>query len=115
MKFKDVCMPEFNAALQPLYQSKHLSSADWLLIADVIASLKKTLEPFQARVKQLQDDFKGEELEAKFKELVECDCEELPKLEYSLVEKAQGVSLVDIKLLSPILSNVPEKIVALLG
>lgn len=108
-------MPEFSQALQPLYQSTHLSSEDWLKIADVVIELKSALEPFQTRLEQLKKEFEGEELEAKFAELVECDCKELPKIDYATIEKAKSVSLVHVKLLSPVLHGIPEKIQALMG
>jgi len=116
MKFRDICMPEFNQALQPLYQSVHLSSEDWLKIADVVLELQEALEPFKTRLEQLKKEFTDEkELEAKFQELVDCDCKELPKIDYAIVEKAKGVSLVHVKILKPVLLNIPEKIAKLMG
>lgn len=113
MKYKDLAQDNFNTAMQPIFSSRELSHDEWLKVADTATGRKVAMETVSERVKVLRETLEGEELEKQFLEFLECSVE-CPTLEYSLITKAK-VSLVDLKVLQGVVTDIPPKILELLG
>lgn len=109
MKFKHIVIQPFVTVFSKLMDSAKYSEEDHLAIARYFKKVKAESELFLERYKKFQEEFKedAEKMKEKEAELLECDIELQPGLEYSVVSK-EALTLREKIILSPILLNVPE-------
>lgn len=109
MKFKHIVSQPFANVFGKLLDSTKFSEENHISLARYFKKVKAESEIFLDRYKKISEELKEEpeKLKQKETELLGCDIELQPGLEYPLVTK-ETLTLREKIILLPVLLNVPE-------